>query len=360
MTAQKQRDRDRAGQMVRSWGMDPLQLLSLDNPDNQYFFGPDDCGVIFYTLDGKRALSLGDPVCQAENLNRLISAYMDYCSQKDYRCIFNSVNSKIADALRLTGLLAAKYGEEGILDLSEYSLSGGKKGSLRRNVAKLNREGCTCREYDPAAQHDTETEKEIFKLRQAWFEEKKLNLTYTVGDLQFDHPCGRRYFISEDKDGSLLTIVSFLPYRHEKGWCVDVMYRKPDGPTGAMEHTIISSTWMLKEEGAQEVSLNIAPLAGIDPSSPETSRGEKLMHAIFDTMDYGYDFKGLYRFKDKFGPSVWKPRYLVYDQRISMIRLATSIADVKGASDKTLWIKYSRFFLSYALTPGKYQNEGKE
>ncbi len=362
MTTENQQNRDLAEQMVRDWGTDPLQLLSLDNPDNRYFFGPDDCGVVFYTLAGRRSLSLGDPVCRAEDLNRLIASYLDFCNKSDYRCIFNSVNRKIADALKGAGFLVSKYGEEGILDLAEYTLSGGKKGAMRRNVAKLNKWGCTCEEYNPGLHRNPDLEEEINTLRQAWLDEKKLNLTsYTAGDLMFDHPCGRRYFMTRDKDKTLLTIVSFLPYRQEKGWCVDVMYRNPEGPTGAMEHTIISATWILKDQGAEEISLNIAPLAGIDSSSPDASREEKLMHAAFDALDYGYDFKGLYRFKDKFGPSVWKPRFLVYDHRISMARLARSISDVKVASsDREIRMKYIKFFLSYTLTPGKYQDNGKE
>ncbi len=352
-----QKSRERTEQMIHDFGTDPLQLLSLDNPDNLYFFGPDDCGVILYSMEGKRALSLGDPVCRSENLKQLLSAYLDFCNRKEYRCIFNSVNGKIAAALRSEGLIVSKYGEEGILDLAEYSLSGGKKGAMRRNVAKLDKYGCTCMEYRPQEDPDPDLEDRIFKLRQAWLDDKKLSLSYSVGDLQFEHPCGRRYFYTEDAAGTLITVISFLPYRHEKGWCVDVMYRKLDGPTGAMEHAIISSTWKLKSDGAEEISLNIAPLAGIDPTAPDASREEKMMHALFDTMDYGYDFKGLYRFKEKFDPSVWKPRFLAYDHRISTVRLARSIADVKGASDRELRKKYMGFLLSYTLTPGRYHRE---
>ncbi len=349
----KRESRESAEQMVRNWGADPLQLLSLDSPENQYFFGPDHCGVIFYTLEGKRSLSLGDPVSSPEGQSRLITSYLEFCRQRDYRCIFNSINQQTADILKSSGYLVAKYGDEGILNLDEYNLSGGKKGAMRRNVAKLNKWGCTSEEYNPEQQRNLDLEKEISEVRQMWLADKKLSLTYSVGDLHLEHPCGRRYFVTRDGNGDLLTVLSFLPYQQETGWCIDVMYRKPDGLTGAMEHAIISAAWKLKENGAREVSLNIAPLAGIDPSAPDSNREEKLMHAIFDTMDYGYDFKSLFRFKDKFDPSEWRPRYLVYDHRISLINLARSIADVKGASDRELKMKYAKFFLGYALTPGK-------
>ncbi len=356
MDTKKRQDLERAEQMVERCSTDPLQLLSLAAPDTFCFFGPDDCGVVFYTLAGHRALSLGDPVCEEKDLPRLIGAYIDFCNGEEYRCIFNSVNQKTADALKAVGFVSEKYGEEGILTLATYDLAGGKKGSLRRNTAKLNREGCTVSEYRITEGRDAAIEKEILDLYNAWQDEKQLNLSYSVGELQFERPCGRRYFFTRDADGKMITVLSFLPYADGSGYCVDVMYRHPDGPTGAMEHAIISAAWVLRDEGASEISLNIAPLAGIDPDSPESSRIERLMHAMFCSTNIVYDFKGLYRFKEKFVPSVWRPRYLVHDPRISLVRLARSIANVKGAADLTILGQYGWFFLTYILTPNRYQN----
>ncbi len=352
---QKQDGRARAEGMIRERGNDPLQIMSLDNPDNFFFFGPEECGVVLYTLAGRRALCLGDPICREEDLDRLIRAFSSYCAGREYRCIFSSVNREVAEALRANGFAVSKYGEEAILDLSEYTLSGNRRGAMRRNVAKLERYGCFSEEYRPEDGRDEALEREIFALQHAWLDEKELTLTYSVGDLQFDHTYGRRYFITRNAEGTLLSIVTFVPYRQEKGWCIDVMYRKTDGPTGAMEHAIISAVRKLQAEGAEEISLNLAPLAGLDPSDPEAGRGEGLMHAAFCTMDYGYDFKGLYRFKEKFGPTSWRPRYLAYDRRISMVRLITSIADVKGAMDRKLVAQYMRFFLGYTFLPKKFK-----
>ncbi len=339
-------ERVRAEQMIQSLGKDPLQILALESENIRYFFGPDECGVICYTLSGRRAMSLGDPICEAEDTRRLIASYFAYCEDHEYRCIFNSVNQDAADALRAAGYFVAKYGEEAILDLADYTLSGSQRGAMRRNVAKLDRLGCTSREYRPAEERDHALEEEILALQNAWQDEKQMKLTYSVGELQLDHPCGRRYFLTSDAEGRLLTVTSWLPYAQNRGWCIDVMYRQPDGPTGAMEHAIISAVSALRADGAREISLNLAPLAGIDVSSPETSQTERFMHAAFCSMDYGYDFQGLYRYKEKFGPSLWRPRYLACDRRISTVRLATSIANVKGARDMRLMMHYTRCFVS--------------
>ncbi|MCD8326471.1 MAG: phosphatidylglycerol lysyltransferase domain-containing protein [Lachnospiraceae bacterium] len=350
---------ERAAQLIRAVGDDSQHGLTL-NPENLYFFGADGRGVIPYTLVGKRAMSQGDPVCSSADRERLIDEYCRFCRNQGYRPIFNSVSNETADILRSGNFRVLRYGQEAVLDLQTYSLAGGKKGALRRNVAKLNRAGIVSMEYCPELFRNAALEREISDLEEQWFADKKLKLTYSVGALQFDQPYGRRYFITRDADGKLLTILSFLPYRQKKGYCVDVMYRKLDGPTGAMEHAIISAAMKTKEEGVEEISLNIAPLAGIDITKPDTVRAEKLMYEIFANMDFGYDFKNLYRFKSKFDPSAWKQRYLVYDRRIPLLRLATSITNAKGAADPELYRKYRKFFISLLLSPDRYRASQRE
>ncbi len=350
---------ERAAQIIRAVGDDSQHCLTL-NSESSYYFGENISGVLPYTLIGKRAMSQGDPASCFAVRESLLDEYLAFCKKQGYKPIFNSVSSETADILKSRGLKVLRYGEEAILDLKEYSLAGGKKGALRRNVAKLNRAGIVSIEYCPQTFRNSSLEKEISDLEEQWFVDKKLKLTYSVGDLQFDRPYGRRYFITRDAEEKLLTVLSFLSYRQGKGYCVDVMYRKLDGPTGAMEHAIISAAMRMKEEGVEEVSLNIAPLAGIDITKPDTVKAEKLMYEIFTNMDFGYDFKNLYRFKSKFDPSIWKQRNLVYDRRIPLVRLATSITNLKGAADPALYRKYRKFFISLLLSPDRYREPQQE
>jgi len=347
-------DMEEAASIISAVGNDSQHHLAL-NSESSYFFGADVYGVIPYMLVGKRAMSQGDPVCKSEDVGKLIDEYLTFCKNRGYKPIFNSVGSEAADVLRSGDVRVLRYGKEAIIDLNSYTLAGRKKGALRRNAAKLDRAGVTLTEYCPQVSRDYSLEEEIFTLEVQWLADKKLKLRYSVGGLQFEEPYGRRYFITKDTDGELLTALSFLPYRERKGYCVDVMYRKPDGPTGAMEHAIISAAMKMKEDGVEEVSLNIAPLAGIDITKPGTVRAEKLMYEIFSNMDFGYDFKNLYRFKSKFDPTAWKQRYLVYDSSISLVRLATSITDTKGADAPALYMRYKRFFISLLLFPNRYR-----
>ncbi|MCD8120496.1 MAG: hypothetical protein LUE29_13655 [Lachnospiraceae bacterium] len=105
-------------------------------------------------------------------------------------------------------------------------------------------------------------------------------------------------------------------------------------------------------------SLGGVPVSRIAAARPEHLTGAAFLatYEIFNHMDFEYDFKNLYRFKSKFDPSVWKPRYLVYDRRITLVRLATTITNTKGAADPALYRKYKKFFITSALKVGQNGN----
>jgi len=254
-----------------------------------------------------------------------------------------------------------KYGEEAVLKLSEYTLAGGRKAALRHNVNKVGKSGVTLSEYRPGANRDYDLEKQISGLAEAWFAGKAFKLGFSVGDLCFGKPYDRRYFITKDADGGLLTVLSFLPYSGGSGYCIDVMYRKPDAPTGVMEHALITAATRMKADGVREVSLGLAPLAGININDPHLSRAEKLMNAVFCNTDFGYDFKNLHRFKKKFDPSVWEPRYLAYPCGVSLVDLAITVTNTKrGSVDLALYAKYKRFIIAFNLFPQRFKVQAEQ
>lgn len=345
---------ERAYSLLKECSLDSLHYLSFKE-ENMFFFSEKVSGMISYELAGKKAMSLGDPICKLEDMEHLTVEYIHFCEKMGWKPIFNSVSTYMVEILKKQKFSVLKYGEEAILELSEYTLAGGTRASLRRNVSKVKKSGFTLREYHPQNDRDYTLEKEVIDLSEKWFADKKYQMNYSIGNLDFDEPYDRRFFVSIDPNGCLQTFLSFLPYEGGKSFCVDIMHRKMDAITGIMEHAIISAAMKLKEEGVSKVSLGVAPLAGLDVTK---CRAEKLMNAIFHNEKSGYNFKGLYRFKKKFDPTIWKPRYLVYNDDISIVNLAVSITNTKrGSADLILYAKYKFFLL--AVTLGLYKVENK-
>lgn len=348
---------EHAYSIIKECGTDSQHYLSF-NDDNQYFFGSETYGAISYTLAGKKVMSLGNPICKHEDMEQFTSEYINFCNKMGYKPIFNSVSSHMTEILKKYDYNVIKYGEEAILKLQDYSLAGKHRAALRRNVNKVSKSGVTLWEYQPKVKRDSILEDKIADLSEKWYAAKGFELGYTVGTLDFDKPYDRRYFITMDEKENLMTVLSFLPYEGGRGYCIDVMHRKLDAMTGIMDHAIFSAAMKLKEDGASKVSLGIAPLAGIDANDPDINRAEKLLNAIFANMSYGYNFKNLHRFKKKFHPTIWEPRYLVYHNKISLASLAVSITSTKQSSaDFVLYARYKFFLIGYGL--GLYRNKSK-
>lgn len=345
----KKRELSNAYEYLSEFSLDSQHYLSI-NKESTLFYSKSVKGMISYILIGKRAMSIGDPVCKVECLEAFTKEYLSYCKDNNIKAIFNSVSEKMLDVLNRQEFTVLQYGQEAILDLSNYTLAGGKKAALRRNYNSVEKSFTIVKEYCPLKYRDKDLEEEINKLSKEWYSNKSYRVCYTIGELDFDTPHDNRFFYSRNNSGELVTFLSFMPYRNEKAYCIDVMLRKLDGKTGIMEHAIISASNIMKDDGIDELSLGIAPLSGIDISRSDTPRAELIMNDVFHNMDIGYNFKNLYRFKKKFVPSHWKPRFLVYHNKISLANLAMSINNTKvGSTDFRTVVKYKAFLINHKL-----------
>ena len=345
----KQEEMERAYRMIRTYSSDALHYLTF-NEKSSYFFGEKSEGFIAYEVVGRRAMSMGDPVCLAKDMERLTVEYIDFCKSMKLKPIFNSVSKEMKEILKGVGYTVLKYGQEAVIEMKEYSLAGGRRAALRRNVSKNEKAGVALMEYIPQRERNLPLEREILKLSEAWYDCRSYTMSYSIGRVDFGNPYDRRFFVTRDEEGNLLTFISFLPYESYKGYCLDIMHRDMTAQTGVMEHAIISAAMQMRAEGVESISLGVAPLAGLDSESLDVNRVERIMNTIFHHMDYGYNFKNLYRFKKKFAPSRWETRYLVYHPGIHLFDLALTITNTKrGSKDVILYLRYKLFLIGIAL-----------
>ncbi len=182
---------DRVYSIITQCGQDSLHYLSL-NKDNSFFFAEKVRGVVAYTLVGKRAMSLGDPVCKPEDMELFVNEYLDFCSKEKRQPIFSSASEQVSEILKKHGFTSLKYGEEAILKLSEYTFPKSST-ALRRNYNKVEKAGAVLKEYCPGIERDYDLEEKIQQLAEQYYASKGYKLEYSVGDLDFNCPYDRRY-----------------------------------------------------------------------------------------------------------------------------------------------------------------------
>lgn len=246
--------------------------------------------------------------------------------------MFSSITKETRDILENLDFAVSKYGEEAVIELNDYEMTGKKTLKLRQKVKRAEKAGLKVIEYTPRNSRDMDLESKIHEVSTQWFKAKKGQLSFSVGEMHLNNPIDRRYFISLDESNDVQAILMFSPYNKRKGYLLDVMRRRLDSVPGAMEHAIITSAMKMKEEGVEVISLGIAPLVGIDSKNEKATLLEKCMNYIYINVKCDYEFKKLYDYKKKFSPTNWAERYIAYDKSISILKLGYVIITAKNGN----------------------------
>lgn len=107
--------RQRARSIIEKYGHSSLCSFLL-LPDKSYFFSGSD-SLIAYTLVGRTAVTLGDPVGPPEQLEQDIQAFKSFCRTNDWQPVFYQTLEETRPAYLATGFESMQVGEEAIIPL---------------------------------------------------------------------------------------------------------------------------------------------------------------------------------------------------------------------------------------------------
>ena len=333
--------RDAARRLLQTEGGAPLAYFTL-LPDKRYLFDTDHARppwAVAYVLVGRRAIALGDPLGASTAAPQAIEAFLSLCRRHDWQPAFYQTTAEHLSAYRRLGLKALKVGEDALIDLPDFTLSGKRFQDLRTALNKMGKLGVRCEECPPDTL-DADTLAQMDEISEQWLRQHKgEEKTFALGQFAPDSRCFRdsRVFLARDADDLTLAFVTFVPiFGDAPGWGLDLMRRRASVPNGTMEFLITSCLLTFQREGARRVSLGLSPLAGSsegdDPHEEEwIARSRDL---LFQRFNHFYSFKGLHGFKEKFGPH-WEPRYLLYDGANALP--ATLYAVIRAHSPRGLW-----------------------
>ena len=118
-------------------------------PDKSYFFSRSRRSFLGYRVSGHFALVLGDPVGPEEELHSTITEFLAFCRERGWRLGFHQVSSDLLAFYEKLGFRRIKIGDDAIVDLSKFSLSGSAMKEFRNTVNRLDRLGYHVERIDP-------------------------------------------------------------------------------------------------------------------------------------------------------------------------------------------------------------------
>jgi phosphatidylglycerol lysyltransferase len=289
-------------------------------------------GFLAYQVSGGIVLIAGDPVCAPHQARGLIR---DFRSAMMRPVGAYQVSPAMLGAFRAEGFADVQIGKEAIFDLRRFTLAGGKMELVRAATNKARRERVVVSEHHPFAKNAAAINQELQEISDAWLSCKgNHELGFVLGSLGLDHPSAKRYFIarSENGAGRIEGFVVCEPIYRRSGYYLDVTRRRSDAVRGTMDLLSTEILHLLGEEGFEMASMGLAPLALLDdPDLLDHPVLARLMRFVFDKVNIGYDFKLLYRYKAKYHPHAWEPRYFCFNQRRLSLGMLYAVIQVRNA-----------------------------
>ncbi len=307
--------------LTRHYGKNSISYFALE-VGKAYFFSASGKTVISYVLEGNVAVVAGDPIGPEEEILAAIQEFMAYCQEQDWTVVFWQVRDVTLDLYRAAGLHMLKIGEDAIVNTHTFTLWGKAMANVRASAKRAEKEGVhvvfwrgQVRDMDQLAQME--------QISRSWLARKGgSEMGFSMG--RFDPYCDSEqiYALAIDQENRVHAFVTFVPIYGRNGWGLDLMRRAENAAPGTMERLLASSIEYLGKEGADVVSLGLAPLSDVN-CAHHTFIGNSI---DFLTQHFGNPGKNrsLFNFKKKFQPC-WESRYLIYSGTLSLPRVGWAL-----------------------------------
>ncbi len=327
-------ERERVRAVLEEYARTSLAYFHLLE-DKSYFFAGDGRAFIGYTMVEHVAVALGEPVGAPDACQAVARDFAEYCDLNGWGFCFYQVTLAGAEMLAAAGLRALKIGEEAVVPVQQFTLSGRAAKSIRAAVNRLEREGYRV-EALPRPLEDT-TYRELAAVSDAWLAHGgHRERAFTLGAFDRDYLDATGVVAVRAPDGRIEAFANLLPSFRSADGNFDLMRRRPDAPNGVIEYLFVWLIDAFRQRGCTGMSLGLAPLAGIEGNDLKA----RALRLLYQRGERAFRFQGLRTFKEKWQPR-WEPRYLVYRGDLQLPRLALAVARAgeRGPHSLRAWLR---------------------
>ncbi|MGI8336546.1 bifunctional lysylphosphatidylglycerol flippase/synthetase MprF [Actinomadura scrupuli] len=274
--------------------------------DKSYVFSPDRRAAIGYRVLFGVAAAGGDPVGDPRSYGAAIKEFLTLCGRMGWRPAVLGASAGHLPAW--AGLRSIGFGDEVIIQLADFSLSGRQMRNVRQAVQRTHRAGVKTEVMAEGALSP--------ELRDALLE---------VASASLDGAAERGFSMNLDSmltgrhPGCVVAVaydeearpIAFQRYASAgRALSLDAMRRIPDAPNGINERLIVEMLEYAREQEVPELSLNFAAFRELLDAA---DRGplEQIGYRALHLLDPLIAVESLYLFDRKFRPS-YRPRSVIF------------------------------------------------
>lgn len=293
--------------------------------DKSYYFSSSRQSFLGYRVAGHYALALGDPVGPEDDLAATIGEFVQFCQKRGWRVGFHQVGAEFLGVYEALGFRKLKVGDDAIVDLSKFSLTGSAMKEFRNTVNRLDRLAYRVERIDPPLAEPLLAD--LRRISDGWLEiPGHRERQFTLGRFERWYLQSTPVYVAFDANNQAVAFLNLVPSYDPDLATVDLMRRSHDKINGLMDFLFAKVFLDLKQRGVHRFSLGMAPLSDQNGAGPISS-DEKVVHWVMKRMPFLFRSDSLRRFKAKYADE-WTPRYAVYQRRLDLPRLALALRRV--------------------------------
>ncbi|WP_333821004.1 phosphatidylglycerol lysyltransferase domain-containing protein [Ohtaekwangia sp.] len=316
---------EKAAKILEQHGNSSLDFFKV-YPDKQFFFGADDNAFISYGESQHYAVVLEAPVAPDEaTAQQLVCQFEEYCREQGLRTFYYRVSEAHLALFEDLHKKSILIGQEAVVDLDAFNLAGSDRKSLRNGIRKAEQNGLHVDIHKAPLAPDVM--QALKKVSDNWLQQEGHRESgFTQGI--FDETIVQQHTVLalRDRDNNLLAFADVIPDYRAGEATYDMLRYIQDIPNGSVDFLMVKMMEYFRAEHYRTFNMGLAAFAGFDNPS---NMSEQVIRFYRDHFKQASRFKGLYEYKNKFGP-VWENRYLVYDQLYDLLRFP---AVLKNLSD---------------------------
>lgn len=310
--------------------------------DKGVVFSPSGKAAVCYRVVSGVMLASGDPIGDVEAWPGAIERFMDEAKAHSWTPAVMGCSETGGEVwTRETGLDALELGDEAIVDVPDFSLTGRAMRNVRQMVKRIERNGYTTK----VRRVRDLTDSELAHIRQAAADwrgtdtERGFSMALgRIGDPgDGDAVIATAHKTDPDQPtdphspyGDLKAVIHFVPWGTD-GMSLELMRRDRSADPGMNELLIVAALQESPRLGITRVSLNFAMFRSALARGEKIGAGPvlRLWRGLLVFLSRWFQIESLYKFNAKFRPR-WEPRFVVYRKSGDLPRIGLAAMQAEG------------------------------
>jgi phosphatidylglycerol lysyltransferase len=320
--------REKAKKLLHQYGSSVMDHFKISE-DKQIFLSRSYEGFISYSISGTFAIALEEPVCAPEYKKVILKEFEDHCHHRGLKTAFYRIDEKNLQNFAHLRKKKLLIGQEAILDVTTFELTGRSKKSLRNGLNSLQKKGYTTMVC--SAPHNDLFLSELKTISDEWLDTfDKKEMIFAQGSFDENELKDQDIIATFDGDGKVVAFLNIIPDYAPEECTYDLIRKTAVAPGGCMDALIIELINYTKQKGDRYLNLGLVPMAGIE--QPENT-AEQMIRFAYKKIKRFRQYHGLREFKEKYATE-WLNKYLVFESDFDLLQLPLALNKVMQPSEK--------------------------